>query len=307
MKIEVCPTRGSKFMIIVDHTATVKQLKEAIALTVGTNPNNISCVHHGEIMIDENPIKVYHLHNKSKVYISIKSSSTKKQKIFIPAPTNEQINQSFGGMSVADYLEHLKLKNPKISHLINDEDTVLEIMSTISDPAVNFEKLKMTDRMLDKDEMVAGRLMDFYHNALMVEELYESMLEPANTKETVIPDKASEPSTEALPTINPYEKKLLILEELISRNPINSNSRKLAEALLDLCRKCYKEKENMVEKVFDKETDDSFFFGEAPKSKPFRQVFHTPSGDQTYETTSYRRIQKPKATDESDDPDLGVD
>ena len=236
MRFIISQIKGEQFLVIVPDTADVIRLKEAINNVTRKPLNLITIVYKGKV-IDENlQLSAYGLKDMSKVFVAYKHEQNTKKK------NQNYYGSSFTELSVpseciTSTIEHIKQKNPKAMHIINDAETVEDFITRSKEPDVFLARQRALDRIMDKGEMHVGGFQELVQRYYLIEEILEKNEEQLSfipQAPTVIPDSPKEPSTAELPTPYGFEAKLQTLNAVLQNTPQNHINRAIIEGFVNL-------------------------------------------------------------------------
>lgn len=254
MRIIVSPVRDESFLVEVQDTGTVSDLKHEIYIMFGYIPQNQTIVYKGKVLDNETQLKTKGIHEMSKVYMTYKK----------PKVVKRNRNSNFAPSLLATHLanvedlteciEALKQRNPKASYVFNDAETVSELVQKTLDPEIQLQRQREMDIVLDSQEMHAGGFQELVSRYHLIEEVYEnSQLE--NEKliktETVIPQRPAHPSTTKLPTPYGFEAKLSLMMSLLKNMSPDNPNRHLMETLVSICAQSIVANTNETEEESD--------------------------------------------------------
>lgn len=238
MRIIVSPAKEEPFLVEVEDTGTIADLKHALYVDHGYVPANLSIVFRGIVLEDGITLKSRGINDLSKVFIAYKRPKKPKRNKAIALP-NSFLPASLSTVEdISECLKMLKQKNPKASYVFNDAETVSELVQRNLDPEIQLQRQREVDIILNHQEMHIGGFQEMVNRYRLIEEVYENAqadYEKILKTETVIPPTPAHPSTAQLPTPYGFEAKLHLMEALLKNMDPNNPNRTLIETFIKIC------------------------------------------------------------------------
>lgn len=336
MRIVVNPVKGDPYLVEVDDDGNISDLKHSIYITNGFQPSSMNIVFRGKILGDDTTLKQNKLHDMSKIFLAVQKSS-KPPKRIKSAPQRSKFfrEENLTHDQISELVDSLKKSNPKEQHLFNDVDTIEDLFKLSKNPEANLARQRSIDQVMDMNEMQVGGFQELVQRYYLIENIIEKSQEATDRLtigKTVIPDAATKPSTEKLPTPYGLEAKLKFLTTLLDNIPKDHPNRFMLETFSLLIGKSL-EFQNANEddgsgkgkkRIFDPFGEPSFFsppetndndedydpFAKGTEEPDFTQIFHTKSPKEPRKKKPVRRLPRKRKnpfSDSSSDDSMGVD
>lgn len=288
MLITIISKELDSFCIEVTSESTVLNIKDSIFKLTGILPSNQRLVFKGKILVNNDILNDLKIVSMSKIHLVAKKKEKKISYVDDQMEVFEKLGLFSSENKTSELLEScdkLKKQFPNASHIVNDDETIKELLTIMRDPQSRLERYRSNDRIMDMNEMHIGGLREMLKHYNLVEKIIESVTDnplEAKLNKTTIPEKPDCPSTTELPTNSTISVtieqlfELLTLTQDIKEKPFGSIFSSIQR----------------VKSKFENLNDDY-----SSNSNSFIQKF--PSQNQIYKSPP----QKPSEFDYSSDPD----
>lgn len=276
MKLVVWCKRDSPFLVDVTERMTVFEIKKVIARVINVLPSFQQLVHRGRVLQDDNRVTQLELSDMGTIYLVVK-----RLRLFCEQRSEErgigraQMVMS-GGISaipgLGRVIEAMKSRSPQFAHALRDENALGANIAAYYNPATRGELLKSVDRTLNMVESRYRGFREIVAHHRTVDAVVTSLEEGSGLSgpETVMPEKATKPSTDPLPLEESLDLCCCRWHGELGKAWCNDESfRKYVEVMTDIIKK---HKPTHDTGMGEMETEENSVSAEPE----FKQIFHSP-------------------------------